>query len=267
MNELVVTDTEPGKVDSGQGFAWWMQAWQLFMRAPLLWIVLAVAMVVLLVILGAIPLLGQLAVPLLTPVLVAAWLLAAREVAAARTPTIEGIVAQVQARLTPLLILGAILLGAGIVMALIVGLLGFGAVVGGIASGAGESGTGIMAAIGVGLMALVLGLGMSVVIGIAFWFAPALVMLRDAAPVDAIKASVRGTLGNLPAFLLFGVVYLVAALVASIPMGLGWILLMPMMMLTMHASFEDVFGPGVTPGTPAGGVPANPPEPPAPPAA
>jgi len=43
-------------------------------------------------------------------------------------------------------------------------------------------------------------------------------------------------------FLVYGVLYLVAAIVASIPFGLGWILLVPVLMLTMYVSYKDIFG-------------------------
>jgi len=42
-------------------------------------------------------------------------------------------------------------------------------------------------------------------------------------------------------FLVSGVLYLVAAIVASIPLGLGWIVLIPVMVLTVYASYEDIF--------------------------
>jgi uncharacterized membrane protein len=57
-----------------------------------------------------------------------------------------------------------------------------------------------------------------------------------------VKASFAANLKNLMAFLLYGVVYLVAAIVASIPFGLGWLLLVPLSLLTVYASYKDVFG-------------------------
>jgi uncharacterized membrane protein len=76
----------------------------------------------------------------------------------------------------------------------------------------------------------------------AFWFAPALVVFDGAAPVDAIKASFAACLRNIMPFLIYGVLGLVAGIVASIPFGLGWIALLPIMLLTIHASYRDIFG-------------------------
>jgi uncharacterized membrane protein len=43
-------------------------------------------------------------------------------------------------------------------------------------------------------------------------------------------------------FLVYGVVYVVAAIVASIPFGLGWIVLLPVLMLTVYVSYRDIYG-------------------------
>ena len=57
----------------------------------------------------------------------------------------------------------------------------------------------------------------------AIWFAPALVMLHDFKPVDALRVELPGCLRNIPAFLIYGVVGLVLAIVATIPLCWdGW---------------------------------------------
>jgi hypothetical protein len=43
-------------------------------------------------------------------------------------------------------------------------------------------------------------------------------------------------------FLLYGLIYIVASVVASIPFMLGWLLLGPLTMLTVYVSYKDVFG-------------------------
>ena len=99
-----------------------------------------------------------------------------------------------------------------------------------------------MAALSAGFAALVVGLVLGSLVAMAFWFAPALVVFRNLAPVDAAKASFAANLKNLLAFLVFGAVYLVAAIVASIPFGLGWIVLIPVSLLAVYVSSKDVFG-------------------------
>jgi uncharacterized membrane protein len=139
-------------------------------------------------------------------------------------------------------VLGALLLAASVLIFLVVGALGFGAVMGMAAGGSQHSAGGVMAALGAGMVALLVGLVLGALLAMAFWFAPALVVFRNVAPVEAVRASFAANLKNLLAFLVFGVVYFVAAIVASIPFGLGWLVLVPLSVLTVYVSYKDVFG-------------------------
>ena len=81
-----------------------------------------------------------------------------------------------------------------------------------------------------------------VVATMALWFAPALVVFRGTQPLDALRISFSTSLKNIVPFLLWGLIYIVASIVASIPFGLGWIVLLPVTMLTAYVSYRDVFG-------------------------
>jgi uncharacterized membrane protein len=85
-------------------------------------------------------------------------------------------------------------------------------------------------------------LAVSIVASMALWFAPALVIFRGTAPVDAMKISFAACLRNIVPFLLYGLLYIVAAIIASIPFGLGWIVLAPLVMISLYVSYRDVFG-------------------------
>jgi uncharacterized membrane protein len=57
-----------------------------------------------------------------------------------------------------------------------------------------------------------------------------------------MKASFRACLRNIPPFLVYGVVGVLLAIAASIPLGLGWFVLAPMAAASVYASYVDVFG-------------------------
>ncbi|HKJ88970.1 MAG TPA: hypothetical protein VKA48_10725 [Gammaproteobacteria bacterium] len=97
---------------------------------------------------------------------------------------------------------------------------------------AGESGAG-------GLLVLLLALAT----GMAFFFATPLVMFTSAGPLSALAASLRGALGNLLPLLVFGVIYVVLAVAAAIPYGLGFLVLGPVGAGAAYASFAEVFPP------------------------
>lgn len=230
-------------VEAGRGVAWWTEAWALFTRNVGLWIVLAVILFVILVVLSIIPLLGSLVAALVVPVFLGGWMLAARKVDQGGTLEIGDLFACFQSdRLTPLLIVGALLLAGVLVLGIVLGVLGAGAVFSLFAGGAGASGAGMAAALGAGMLALFIGLTFGVLLSMVTWFAPALVVFRNVPPVEAFKASFAACLRNIVPFLIWGLLYVVAAVVASIPFGLGWIVLAPVMLLAVYVSYKDVFG-------------------------
>jgi len=241
MDETTIGAVEARSVDAGRGTGWWSDGWALFTKSAGMWIVLGLIMLVIFIVLSVIPVLGSLAVSLLSPVFIGGWMIAARKAESGGAPDVNDLFSGFKDKLTPLLVLGALLLAAMVVIGLVIGALGFGAVVG-MMSGMHSSVGGIMAAAGAGMLALFIGLALGFVVAMALWFAPALVVFRNVAPVDALKASFAASLKNIVPLLIYGLIYIVAAIVASIPFGLGWIVLVPVSLLTVYLSYKDVFG-------------------------
>lgn len=243
MGDTATTAAASRTVDVGRGLVWWTDAWALFTKAAGMWIVLGILLFVLLAVISVVPVLGSLVSTLLLPVFIASWVLAARKVQAGAALEVGDLFLAFKGdKLTPLIIVGALLMAALVVLVLVAGMLGAGAVFGMMAGGHMRSAGGVMAAFGAGMLALLVALGMGVLIGMATWFAPSLVVFRNLAPVDALRTSFAASLKNMLPFLVFGLIYIAASIVASIPFGLGWIVLLPVTMLTVHTSYEDVFG-------------------------
>ncbi|MBL8323591.1 MAG: hypothetical protein JNJ89_01405 [Rubrivivax sp.] len=249
MEQLSITPgsaggEQPRAVEGGRGVAWWSEAWALFAKNAGIWIVLGLILFVIMVVLSLIPLIGFVATSLLLPVLAGGWMAAAE-----RTDRGGGAVevgdlfaAFKGERLNQLLVVGALFLVMVVVIGAAMFVLGLGGVMGAIAGGARRSAGGVMAGIGMGLFALAVGLLLGLVATMAVWFATPLVALRNVAPVEAIKLSFAASLKNVVPFLVWGVIYIGAAIVASIPFGLGWVVLAPLLMLTVYTSYKDVFG-------------------------
>jgi hypothetical protein len=246
MNEFTSTTDSTGSgrtVASGRGIEWWSEAWALFVKAAGMWIVLAIILILIMVLINFIPVLGQIAVAVLIPVFVGSWMIAARKVEHDGELQLADLFTAIHGdKVTPLLILGALLLAFGVAIALVAGLLGAGAIVGVASGGADRSVGAALAALSAGLLALSAMLLISVVASMALWFAPALVVFRGTKPLDALRISFATSLKNVVPFLLWGLIYIVASIVASIPFGLGWIVLIPVTMLTAYVSYRDVFG-------------------------
>ena len=243
MDGAVTALAEPRTVAADRGVAWWTEAWALFTKAAGMWIVLGIVLFLVLMVLSVVPLLGALAATLLLPVFVASWMLAARKVQGGGTLELGDLFVAFRGdKLVPLVVLGALLMAAALVLGLVTGVLGIGAVFGMMAGGAAHSAGGVFAAVGAGMLALLVGLLVSVLMAMAIWFAPSLVLFRGVPPVDALRISFTASLKNMVPMLVYGLIYIVASIVASIPFGLGWIVLVPVTLLTVHTSYEDVFG-------------------------
>jgi len=239
--DSTTTAPVPRGVDAGRGVNWWTDAWALFMKNPGMWLVLGLIFLIVCIVLSAIPLLGGLATALLTPVFAGGWMLAARKQEGGTPIEVGDLFLGFKDQLNPLLVLGALSLAASVVVFLVMGMLGFGAMLGLGMGAAHQSTAGVLAAAGAGLMSLLVGMALFVPIAMAFWFAPALVVFEGVAPVEAVKASFAACLRNIMPFLIYGVLGLVASIVATIPFGLGWLVLMPVIMLTAYLSYREVF--------------------------
>lgn len=229
-------------VDASRGLAWWTEAWALFMRSALLWVALGLILIIGCAVIGMVPLLGALATALLMPAFVGGWMLAARKVHDGGTLEVGDLFRAFQGpQLTPLIVLGALFAAATALAFLLAGVLGAGAAFGMFSGGMHRSGAGLLAGLGVGLVAMLVFLGIGLLATAAMWFAPALVVFRQIAPIDAAKASFAAVFKNWLPFLVYGLIQFVLAIVASIPFALGWLVLVPVMMLTAYVSYRDLF--------------------------
>jgi len=83
--------------------------------------------------------------------------------------------------------------------------------------------------------------GLTIPLLMALWFAPALVMLHGLGPLEAMKLSFVGCLRNMLPFLLYGLIALVLTVLAVIPVGLGLLVLGPMITASVYTAYKDIF--------------------------
>lgn len=73
------------------------------------------------------------------------------------------------------------------------------------------------------------------------WFAPALILLNDLKPFEAMKLSFKGCLRNILPFLVYGILMSLVAFVAAIPLGLGLFVAIPMTFIAIYISYKEIF--------------------------
>jgi uncharacterized membrane protein len=141
-------------------------------------------------------------------------------------------------RTTPLIMLGVIFMLAALVIQAVVLILLGGSVAGGLLM-AGTAGLGVL--LGGSLVALLLSSLLFIPLWMALWFAPALVLFNGMPPAEACKASLGASLKNIPSLLLLGLIVCVLGFFAALPVGLGFLILIPVLAGTAFASWQDVF--------------------------
>jgi uncharacterized membrane protein len=96
------------------------------------------------------------------------------------------------------------------------------------------------------LLGALVAAALSIPLVAAYWFAPALVVMHGLSPLEAMKASFVGSLRNFIPFLVYGIVMLLFALLAAIPLGLGLLVWLPLAITSSYAAYRGIFtqGPG-----------------------
>ena len=235
-------------VAAGHGVEWWSAGWQLFRASPWIWIAIIVLYIAIMFGLSFIPILGQIASTLLYPVLSAGVLVGARALDRGEDLRIEHLFACFNQKAVPLIIV-ALLNFAGwfvvwvVAAGLLVALVGFGTLAALFSGDPAESGIALLSMLGIGsIIVLLVAALLGVPLIMAYWFAPALVLFRGDEPIAAMKASFVACLRNIPPFLVYSLLAIAFAIVASIPLGLGWFVLMPVYAATIYASYKDIYG-------------------------
>lgn len=235
---------------ASEGWAWFACGWRMFARDPLLWIALLLIFFVIMIALSAVPLIGGLAVPLISPVLMAGLMFAAAESENGRAVDIGQLFTGFSdsSKLNPLLAVGAISLGANIAIMLVV-LVSVGdpliSVMSAAAKGVQTVNPFLLVSGGAWITMLVgflIALTLELLLMMGMVYAPALVMLENVEPIDAVKSSFMASLVNWLPLLIFSLVYLVFAVIATIPFLLGYIVLVPVTMCAVYCSYRGIYG-------------------------
>lgn len=226
-------------VDAGRGWAWIAEGFELFKKQAGLWIGIVLVLFVIMIVLALIPVLGAIATALLMPVFGGGLMLGCQSLQRDGTLEMGHLFAGFKTHTASLVTLGALAIVGWIIVVLpVLAIVGTGAFFGaarGDAAGIGAIG-------GTFLLGMLIALALSILVYMAFWFAPALVVLRSAAPVTAIKQSFAGCLRNIVPFLVYGVVLVVLGILAAIPFGLGWLVLSPVVVGSIYAAYRDIYG-------------------------
>lgn len=229
-------------VPAGDGWTWIARGWKLFTRAPLMWILSMLIVFVAAIVVNFVPFVGGLVFQVFNAVIVAGFVVACRSLERGGEFELEHLFAGFRTRLGSLVIVGLLFLAGSIAIILVfaafVGFTVLGAALGGSAE---AMATTLMASAFTILLGALVALLLWVPLMAAFWFAPALVVMHDVKPLEAMKQSLAGSFRNWIPFLVYGVVMLLFALVAAIPLGLGFLVWMPVTIASTYAAYRMIY--------------------------
>ncbi len=229
---------ESREVDPGACFDWLRQGWLIFIANPGVWIGSAVLMMVIALAISIVPLFGQVAVHLLLPVFAGGLLHMCQHQHEGREAEIADLFAGFRQHAGGLVMVGVLYAIGVFGIAFLAFLLVSGGVLGGVVTGR-VAGVGI--ALGGVMLAALLVFILSIPVIMATWFAPALVFFHGMQPLAAMKASLEAGAKNWLAMVIFGVVLAVALFFATLPLGLGFLLLIPVFSGAVYVSYRDIF--------------------------
>lgn len=210
-------------VAAGAGAAWWGKGWRLFKTSIWTWIGIVIVYFVLSALLSHVPYVGSFAQWLLSPVFLGGIMSGCHAIDRGESLRFAHLFDGFkEPHFIPLLFVGAVNMGlailiVGIAFAAFAGEIGFSALMGFPSSDfdpyALWRSLGLLALLGIFLALLV-----ATVLAMVNWFAPALIVLQGAKPIEAMKASFRTCMRNWVPFLVYGAIAIAAGSVLMIPL-------------------------------------------------
>ena len=235
---------EVRKIEAGRGWRWIADGFGLFRKNPPIWIALFIIYFLIVIVVSIIPVVGPLLMTLLAPVFTASFMLACRNMEAGEELELGYLIAGFKHNTGQLITVGRLYLVGSITILGLMMMAGGGSILGAAALGqmqGTEPNQVMIGAMGGTLVALLVAFALLVPLLMAYWFAPALVVLRNMTAMDAMKLSFFGCLRNMWPFAIFGVIAFILMMIAMIPFGLGMLILVPVLNASIYVGYKDVF--------------------------
>lgn len=235
------------KVSASHGWLWLKHGYQLIMRAPLQAIPLAMMFALGIFLAMLIPIAGVLLAILVMPVLMAGYMRVCRSLEYSEKVEPQHIFAGFKNRTAPLISVGSMLLMGMIVISMVTAAMGGSELSAILENYQAEQDTtalveALMAPDSAVQYSLLTGLALFFLLMLAMQFAPMLVFFDDMSPRQALQASIYGSIRNIVPFSIYSLLMqLIAFALSFVPMGLGWIVLLPLGLTSMYVAYRDIF--------------------------
>lgn len=228
-------------VAAGNGWSWIAEAWSFTGQQRGTWIGLFVVFAAIVIVISLIPLLGSLLLALITPVLYGGIMMGCDAQRRGSPMEVGQLFSGFKAHTGKLIAVGALTLVAFLlIFVVIMAIFGFSMM--SMMMGGGEPTpeqleTGLAGM----LIAVLVMTGLSIPVYMAIWFSTPLIALNGMDVGAALRTSFFACLKNILPFLVWGVMMFILAIVATIPLMLGWLLLGPVLIVSVYTAYRDIF--------------------------
>jgi hypothetical protein len=229
--------SEPHRCEPGYGWSWIKDGFDIFKKNIGLWIGMVVIYMVLMIVLSIIPFVNFL-LGLIAPVFTGGFMVACQRADQQGGFEFGDMFAGFKNQTGPLFMLGLMYIGLVIAISAVMGALIYAFGIENLFADNPESMSGM--GVGISVVAL-LTMALFIPLAMGMWFAPALIVFHNIGPWTAFKLSLQGCLKNMIPFLIYGAILLVFGILAALPVGLGYLILVPVIIGSIYAGYKDIF--------------------------
>ena len=228
---------EPRELPAGNGLQWIASAWQLVMAAPGTWIAMSLLLMLVFFAASLVPVAGGIIANLMMPVLIGGFCLACDAQRRGETVPVGQLFAGFSTNAAQLVLIGVLYMLATTIL-VVVALVAFFAL-GGFRMFRPDATPDAFALPMIAAVVVVFAL--SIPMAMANWFAAPLVAINGLPALEAMQLSFRACMRNIGAVVVCGLAGLGVAILASLPLFLGWLIAMPLLMATTYTAYRDNF--------------------------
>jgi hypothetical protein len=230
------------KLNASCGWLWIRQGIYLFKKSPLLLIVLTFIAIVGSIAVSSLPVIGELLAAFLFPVIFSGLLWGCHALEHDEELELAHLFLGFQRKTPQLVMLGGINLVGNILILGVIKITGGGTLIDLMMSNsANEDPTVIIQAISGAGISIMIGIVLSFIFLFVTQFSLMLVTFDKHSPIEALKISTQGGMLNLAPLSVYGIIIMLFAFLASIPLMLGWIVLIPVMITSFYAAYRGIF--------------------------
>jgi uncharacterized membrane protein len=235
------------KLNAARGWIWIKHGYQLIMRNPLMSITFALLCALALFTVLKMPVLGPLLAVMLIPIILAGYMRVCRALEEEEEVELAHLLKGFKKHTARLAALGGFLMLGMLVSSMVMVFVG-GEPLRSLLENVNTANdpqllVDAMMTAGSGVaFSLMVGFAMICIVMLAFQYAPMLVFFDNLPPLDALRASLTGSLRNLVPYVVYNLILQVVALVLGLlPYNVGLIVLLPLGLTSLYVSYRNIF--------------------------